>query len=881
MRVLIWYALRILFARVLPLSTMPISYQVPNKNLSNLGGTIWAILAIILVAVWLAVVLGLKSLHQDAISNQLQESNNIARVLQEQTTRVLSIIDKITLRANESTVSTAKSETALNQVDTVRLSNESGLFPEILSQFSIVSPEGRFLGSNLDPTGEKSGRPDLSDREHIRVHLQPELAPDAIKRINASGLFIGKPVLGKVSKLWTIQVSRKLLNKDGKVAGVVVASVNPTYFQGVYSYVKLGPQGNIALIGDDDIVRAQVLGGSAQGIGELFSSAQRDPADSKLAEQTSFIRSNVDNADDVVVSRHIPNYPLRLQVSTSTNWALNNWYETRNITLVLTFLMSLGAIAATVFFVRVVKKIELQSEEIRAQSQQQEMTMDAMQDGVLLIDRRGQLVEVNPMALELLGLRKDNVIGVAIEEVLPGEQANQCMTDWFAFDYPELMVYLSRKILNGNGKVPAIPIPLLSIDATGRLTWATSSACELFGLDPDAPQADIFASETVAELNDMVSNSRQQLEALKHKPFIADISWRAGDLLPLKLPTLLVPNQDLEAPAVFWIIPNFDSLSAYAIRMLHNREWRILRQEEGTIIPVLLTASPLLDPYSRLTGAVLSMKDVRDVKEKEEENLRMVKKMEQSQKLDALGQLAAGVAHDFNNLLGMIQSHAELVEMKVGPDSPAQKNLSAIVQAIGRAHNIVLTLNSLGRDAKNDQKSGEAQSLFELLPLLDETQSLLQASLKGIDINLEVVGDKPDRILLNGESGALQQVLVNLCVNASHAIGEHRKGKLTIETRLIPDGFVGIDVLDNGSGIPPEILPRIFEPFFTTKGVGKGTGLGLAMVHSIITKMQGTIDCQSEIGVGTRFSIKLPCVSQSSDLLLTGQNGTTKPLMDV
>jgi signal transduction histidine kinase len=859
---------------------MPITYPTPHKNLSNIGRTIWVILGITLLAVWLAVVLGLMSLHQDAIRNQLQESNNITRVLQEQTTRVLSIIDKVTLRANESTSSAAKPDNALSQVDTVRLTNESGLFPEILSQFSVVKPDGIFLGSNLDPSGDKSGRPDLSDREHIRVHLQPELVPEAIKRINANGLFIGKPVLGKVSKVWTIQVSRKLVDKDGKLAGVVVASVNPTYFQGVYSFVKLGPQSRIALVGDDDIVRAQVQGGAPQGIGEVFPSAQSDPADSKLADQTSFIRRNEQSADDVVVSRHLPNYPLRLQVSTSTDWALSNWYETRNITLVLTFLLSLGAVSATVFFVRVVKKIQIQSEEIRAQGQLQEMTMDAMQDGVLLIDRRGQMVEVNPMALELLGLRKDNVIGLHIEEVLPGEQGNQCMTDWFAFDYPELMLYLARKIQHGNGKLPAIPIPLLSINAEGHLVWATSSACELFGLDSDAPQADIFASETVTELNVMVSNRLDRLEEMRTKPYIAEISWQAGNLLPLKLPTLLIPTDDLEAPAVFWIIPNFDSLSAYAIRMLHNREWRILRQEEGTIIPVLLTASPLLDPYSRLTGAVLSMKDVRDVKEKEEENLRMVKKMEQSQKMDALGQLAAGVAHDFNNLLGMIQSHAELVEMKIGPDSPAQKNLSAIVQAIGRAHNIVLSLNSLGRDDKNDQHGAESQNQFELLPLLDETQSLLQASLKGIDISLDILGQSPGRILLNGESGALQQVLVNLCVNASHAIGEHRKGKINIETRYLPEGFVGIDVLDNGSGIPPEILPRIFEPFFTTKGVGKGTGLGLAMVHSIITKMNGSIDCQSEMGVGTRFSIKLPCVSLGA-VQATNQNGTAKTPVDV
>ena len=125
---------------------------------------------------------------------------------------------------------------------------------------------------------------------------------------------------------------------------------------------------------------------------------------------------------------------------------------------------------------------------------------------------------------------------------------------------------------------------------------------------------------------------------------------------------------------------------------------------------------------------------------------------------------------------------------------------------------------------------------------------------------METEGTLPEQILLQGESGALQQVLVNLCVNASHAIGEHSKGRIAIEIRCAADGFVEVDVRDNGSGIPPDILPRIFEPFFTTKGVGKGTGLGLAMVHSIVTKMNGSIDCQSEVGVGTCFGIRLPRV---------------------
>lgn len=826
------------------------------RHLSRLGRMILISLIFILLSVWGVVIWGLQSLHQTAIRNQIQESSNISRVLQEQTTRVLAIVDRVTLRANESTLSAAKTVTALQQVDTVRLANETGLFPDILSQLSVVDAQGRFLSSNLDPTGEKSGHVDLSDREHIRVHLHPELVPEAFQRVNANGLFIGKPVLGKVSKLWTIQVSRKLYNASGEIAGVLVASVNPVYFEQVYKDVQLGAEGMITLIGDDDIVRAQVVGAQPQGMGKTLDMAMRDPQEAKTAQQISFTRVTEGGHQDIVVSRRIPAYPLRLQVSTTTDWALSNWHETLNITLVLTGLMSLGAVVAALLFIRVVRKIENQSDEIRAQHQMQEITIDAMQDGVLLLDRDGRLIKANPMALELLGSRKDEVEGVHISLVLPGEQNQASMADWFVFNQEQQMRYLLRRIQSAAGVAPAIPIPLLSVDLQGQLIWATTSACELFGLDPEAPGRDVFAPETVSQL---------QLAAMaKPGPLgqgqIVEISWRAGELLPLRLPTLHVPMPPPAQQAVFWIVPSADALSAYAIRTLRNTEWRILSAEDASITPVLLSASPLLDPFSRLTGAVLSMKDVRDVKQKEEENLRMVKKMEQSQKLDALGQLAAGVAHDFNNLLGMIQSHAELVEMKVGPDSPAKKNLQAILQAITRAHNIVLTLNSLGRDAKNEQSDDASLHQFELSALLQETQSLLQASLKGIDVELSPLGTLPGQIMLKGESGALQQVLVNLCVNASHAIGEQRKGRITLQTSCTTDGFVNLDVVDNGSGIPPDILPRIFEPFFTTKGVGKGTGLGLAMVHSIITKMGGSIECHSEMGVGTRFCISLPCV---------------------
>lgn len=835
---------------------MNLTSRNSTYNLSRLGGMILAFLAIVLVVVWIAVVWGLQSLQQEAVKNSYQESNNIARVLQEQVTRAFEIIDKATLRVNEASSGASDYRAALAQIDTERLVHETGLYPDVIAQFGIVGADGRLIQSNLDPTGKLSGQVNLSDREHIRVHLSPDKQTASVHRINTDGLFIGQPVLGKVSQRWTIQVSRGLSNAQGQRIGVVVASVNPSYFEKVFQDVYLGPAGSIALVGDDGIVRAQVVEKKSVGLGEVLTNAQDDPEDVRAGGQSGFIETDGAGQRRVVVSRRIPGHPLRLRVSVRADWALANWQETRNFTLILTCLLSLGVVGAAFFFVRVVRRIDRQNDEMRAHHQLKEMTMDAMQDGVLRLDRQGRLIEANPMALELLGVRKDKVIGVRIDDVLIGEQHHHRMGDWFVFEPMGLVAYLRRHIDVATGVAPPLPIPLLSLDANGQVLWATSTAGELLGLDISALQPDALAPETVAELL-RAQAIRQAAAEPPPQPHVVEIPWQVGDQRSMRLATLLLPAEKGQ-PLVVWIIPDFDGLSAFAIRSLRNVEWRILHPETELIIPVLLTASPLLDSYNRITGAVLTLKDVRDVKAQEEENLRMVKKMEQSQKLDALGQLAAGVAHDFNNLLGVIQSHAELVEMKIGADSPAVKNLNAILQATSRAQNIVLSLNSLGRDAKGPESSG-AQGRFELFPLLLETQSLLQASLKGIDITFNVLEQVPPQIMLGGESGALQQVLVNLCVNASHAIGDHRKGRIAIELRSVQEGFVLLDVVDNGSGIPPEILPRIFEPFFTTKGVGQGTGLGLAMVHSIISKMNGSIDCQSELGVGTRFSIKLPC----------------------
>ena len=519
-----------------------------------------------------------------------------------------------------------------------------------------------------------------------------------------------------------------------------------------------------------------------------------------------------------------------------------------------------GVAQQTVININDVSSLIHKNAQIQAQNRLLEKTMEAMQDGVLQIDRSGQVVTANPKSLELLGVRSAALVeGRALEELLGAREdaAFDLLRQW----RPDHQESVARELFARDEtrflqRLAELPQPLVCADAEGCIAFVNASAARFLGHD----RGDLLG-QPLSPL--LMEGDRERLWCLREASGPAE----AGELGWLRSDGGVLPCRTHIEPLPLGKQPGFlialgqaaEELKALAMVANQNVEWD-LRVEGGTDIPVLLTAAPLRDAGGLITGAVVTVKDMRAIKEKEAENLEMVKKVEQSQRLDALGQLAAGVAHDFNNLLGVIQNHAELVEMKVGPESKAARNLSAILQATTRARDIVIKLNGLGRQQPQTEAAAAAVETFELAPVLDETQSLLQASLKGIEIVIAPEALSAASVHLRGDSGSLQQVLVNLCVNASHAIGERRDGRILVQASRPAEGRVQVDVVDNGSGIPPETLPRIFEPFFTTKEVGKGTGLGLAMVRSIVTKMGGTIDCKSTVGVGTTFSVVLPHV---------------------
>jgi len=249
------------------------------------------------------------------------------------------------------------------------------------------------------------------------------------------------------------------------------------------------------------------------------------------------------------------------------------------------------------------------------------------------------------------------------------------------------------------------------------------------------------------------------------------------------------------------------------------------------------------------------------------ESLNMETQLRQVQKMDSVGQLAAGVAHDFNNILTIIQGHAGLMLSDTGLDSLLADSARQISLAADRAANLTRQLLMFSR------KQVMQPQLLDVNEGIANVSKMLR-SLAGEQVTLR--RDTAARLpAVYADPGMLEQVLVNLVVNARDAMP--KGGALTVKTSSveIDDAYVSrhsearkgyfvcLSIADTGQGMAPATLSRIFEPFFTTKEIGKGTGLGLATVYGIVKQHQGWVEVTSEVGMGTTFKIFLPASTKA------------------
>ncbi len=334
----------------------------------------------------------------------------------------------------------------------------------------------------------------------------------------------------------------------------------------------------------------------------------------------------------------------------------------------------------------------------------------------------------------------------------------------------------------------------------------------------------IYLNDRICEIT---GRSREELTAMSSLDFAAtEERERLGQAMDEARQTGALP-----ANLEFWIVRPDGTR-----RCIHNR-YTVRHWENG-----------LVDRYVVTT-------DVTERREMEE-------RLRRTQKMEAVGRLAAGVAHDFNNYLTVIDSYTDLLQMDMAPEAPMRHELGEIAKAVELSK--ALTRQLLAFSRQQTGIAGHPQVLC-----VNEVVARMEGILRrlvGNDVDL-IIQTEPHLGLVRAAPGQIEQVLLNLVSNARDAISG--AGTIAIQTAnpgsqhvdghpSIAESSVMVAVSDTGAGIDPEILPHIFEPFYTTKEDDSGTGLGLSIVYSIVQQSGGHIDVESTAGQGTTFKIYLP-----------------------
>ncbi len=288
----------------------------------------------------------------------------------------------------------------------------------------------------------------------------------------------------------------------------------------------------------------------------------------------------------------------------------------------------------------------------------------------------------------------------------------------------------------------------------------------------------------------------------------------------------------------------------------------ICRPDRVDPVWVLCDAYPIIDADGHILKVVVSFVDVTEHKLAEREREKLEAQLLQSQKMEAVGQLAGGVAHDFNNMLSVINGYSEMILREIDTSDPKYERIMEINKAGGRSADLTRQLLAFARKQTIDPK---------VLDINDTVEGMLNMLRRLIGENIGLVWEPAANVWkVKVDPVQINQILANLIVNARDAISG--TGRIVIETGkadldevfckehpdFIPGKYVVLEVSDNGCGMDKKTIEHIFEPFFTTKKLGEGTGLGLATVFGIVKQNNGYVNVYSELGKGTTFKIYLP-----------------------
>ncbi|MBU4247136.1 MAG: PAS domain S-box protein [Verrucomicrobia bacterium] len=473
-------------------------------------------------------------------------------------------------------------------------------------------------------------------------------------------------------------------------------------------------------------------------------------------------------------------------------------------------------------------------------------------DGIVVQTLDGTILAANDMFIKMFSAKKEQVVGKNIQDLIPADQRNRWQHDINKLIHAEWT--LAEGIsLQSNGRRMPIQINLVA------------------QVDYDGQQAIILHLRDIAVFYSveqaLVASEGQwerSFDAITDSMCLLD---RSGRILRANQ----AMTQRFQSVNSSLVGQNYLDIFGCIHRPGTPAACDLVNDAPCTIDDIsfpniegwfCISTFPLKDSQTALTGAILIIKDIteaykmRDALKKSESGLRQAAKME------AVGRLAGGIAHDFNNILTSILGFSSLILRTLTKDDPTRTDIEEIVHAAERATALTRQLLDFSHERALETKA------VQLNTVIKNIETFLRRTI-GEDIKLAL---QLSEGLWNvqADESRLEQILVNLSINSRDVMP--KGGQLIIETsnqildrsfcsihpKITPGHYVLLDVSDTGHGMPPEVLDHIFEPFFTTKEKGKGTGLGLTTIYSIVRQFGGCISCYSEVDKGTTFKIYLP-----------------------
>ncbi len=494
--------------------------------------------------------------------------------------------------------------------------------------------------------------------------------------------------------------------------------------------------------------------------------------------------------------------------------------------------------------------------ELRTTETKYRATLDLMPIPVCITTHpEGKLVDLNRAFTQMIGVDAAQATGKRPSDL--GVWANTQDRDRFV------------QTLLADGQVQGFETEWKARDGTMRPSMLNAAVTELEGRQHCVLAVIDIDERKRAEAAIKRSEEKYRLlvEQAADGIFIADADGRYEDVNPRGADMLGMSREEIIGLSFFDVVPSEEQsrlageLSQLRAGRTVKGEWRMKRKGGGVFWAEIIGKQL---PDGRLQGLV---RDVSDRKQAElakqqadEARKALELQLRQSQKMEAVGSLAAGIAHDFNNILSAIRGNADLAALDIDPSHPAAESLAEIQKAGRRAAHLVQQIVAFSRPHK------PSSDIIGLTPVIEEVVRFLRSTLPAaVEISTSFDDDAP---AIRADPTQIHQVVLNLCTNACQAIeGAPGRIDIRVERRTLP-GAIALDlpageyacivVRDTGKGMSAETRERIFEPFFTTKDVGQGTGLGLSVVHNIVKSHRGAIHVESAPGSGSTFSVYLP-----------------------